>query len=93
MTPYPGNLSASSPITTSSSIVVGNGYTLPITHTSSTTFPSNSRPLFLNNVIVYPALVQNLVFVKHFAHDNSMTVEFDDVGFSVKDGHTRMLLH
>jgi hypothetical protein len=33
MTPYPGNLSASSPITTSSSIIIGNGHTLPITHT------------------------------------------------------------
>jgi hypothetical protein len=93
MTPYPGNLSASTPISTSSSIVIGNGHTLPITHTGSTTFPSNSRPLFLHNVIVSPALVQNLVSVKRLACDNSVTVEFDAVGFFVKDGRTRMLLH
>jgi hypothetical protein len=93
MTPYPGNLSSSTPITTSSSIAVGNGHTLPITLTGSTTFPSNSRPLSLHNVIVSPALVQNLLSVKRLARDNSVTVEFDDVSFSVKDGHTRMLLH
>jgi hypothetical protein len=57
MTPYPDNLSASSPITTSFSIIVGNGHALPITHTSSTTFLSNSRPLSLNNIIVSPLLL------------------------------------
>jgi hypothetical protein len=87
------NLSASTPITTSSSIVVGNGHTLRITHTGSATFPSNSCPLSLHNVVVSPSLVQNLVSIKHLARDNSVTVEFDVVGFSVKDGRTHMLLH
>ena len=93
MSSHPGNLSTSSPTSTSSRIVVGNGHALPITHTGSTPFPSNSTPLTLNNVLVSPDLIKNLVSVRSFARDNSVTVEFDAFGFSVKDGRTRMLLH
>ncbi|XP_073360059.1 uncharacterized protein [Aegilops tauschii subsp. strangulata] len=34
--------------------------------------------------------VTNLVFVRRLARDNPITVEFDDIGFSVKDARTRM---
>nr|XP_020198077.2 uncharacterized protein LOC109783907 [Aegilops tauschii subsp. strangulata] len=90
MAAYPGNLSSASPIHTSSRIIVGNGAGLPITHIGSTSFPSNSRPLYLNNVLVSPELIQNLVCVRKLSRDNSVTVEFDEVGFSVKDALTRM---
>ena len=93
MAAYPGNLSSASPIHTSSRIIVGNGAGLPITHIGSTSFPSNSRPLYLNNVLVSPELIQNLVCVRKLSCDNSVTVEFDEVGFSVKDALTRMVLH
>nr|XP_051204762.1 uncharacterized protein LOC127318333 [Lolium perenne] len=39
---------------------------------------------------VSPQLVQNLVSVKTLSRDNSVTVEFDEFGFSVKDARTRM---
>nr|XP_020164069.1 predicted GPI-anchored protein 58 [Aegilops tauschii subsp. strangulata] len=35
--------------------------------------------------------VTNLVFVRRLARENPITVEFDDVGFSVKDARTRMV--
>ena len=93
MTSHPGNLSTMTPSSTSSRIIVGNGHALPITHTGSATFPSTSTPLSLNNVLVSPNLIQNLVSVRSLTRDNSVTVEFDASGFSVKDGRTRMLLH
>ncbi|XP_071685281.1 uncharacterized protein [Lolium perenne] len=39
---------------------------------------------------VSPQLVQNLVSVKTLSRDNSITVEFDEFRFSVKDARTRM---
>jgi hypothetical protein len=66
---------------------------LPPSSPASTMELPPSRTLSLYNVIVSPALVQNLVSVKCLARDNSVTVEFDNIGFSVKDGRTRMLLH
>jgi hypothetical protein len=93
MAAYPGNLSSFSPTSTNSHIIVGNGASLPITHIGSAAFPSTSKPLSLNNVIVSPHLRHNLVSVKTLSRDNSVTVEFDALGFSVKDARTRMVLH
>ena len=47
----------------------------------------------MSNVLVSPDLVTNLVSVRRLARENPITVEFDDVGFSVKDACTRMVLH
>nr|XP_051211397.1 uncharacterized protein LOC127328870 [Lolium perenne] len=38
-------------------------------------------------------LIQNLVYIKTLSRDNSVTVEFDAFGFSVKDARTRKVLH
>jgi hypothetical protein len=92
MAAHSGNLSHSFPTSIESHIIVGNGAGLPISHIGSTSFPSSSRPLSLNNVIVSPHLIQNLVSIKALSRDDSVTVEFDTSGFSVKDGHTRMVL-
>ena len=48
MASHPGNLSTSTPASTSSHIIVGNGHALPITHTGSASFPSTSTPLSLS---------------------------------------------
>ncbi|XP_071681837.1 uncharacterized protein [Lolium perenne] len=93
MAAHPGNLSFSTPASSSSRIIVGNGHALSITHTGSVSFPSTSTPLSLHNVLVSPDLIKNLVSVKSFCRENPVTVEFDAFGFSVKDGRTRMLLH
>ncbi|CAA7029694.1 unnamed protein product [Microthlaspi erraticum] len=66
------------------------------THLAST--PGNSlitsqtRPLSLNNVLVTPQIVKNLISVRRFTIDNWCSVEFDPFGFCVKDLQTRRTL-
>jgi len=66
---------------TPSSIVVGNGSLLPVTATGSTEL---SRNLRLNNVLVSPQIIKNLISVRQFTTDNNCSVEFDLAGCSVK---------
>lgn len=62
---------------TPSSIIVGDGTSLPIVSTGST----NVGPLHLNNVLVSPSIIKNLVSVHQFTIDNNCFVEFDPSGF------------
>ena len=93
MTYHPGNLTSSTPVQTSTRITVGDGSSLPITHVGHRSFPSTSTPITMSNVLVSPNLVKNLVSVRRLTRENPITVEFDAVGFSVKDARTRMVLH
>ena len=69
MTSDAGILSRSSPqFATPSSIVVGNGNLLPVLSTGSTTLPHS---LHLNNVLVSPNLIKNLISVRQFTSDNN----------------------
>jgi hypothetical protein len=69
-----------------SSIVVGNGSTLPITSVGASVLPG---PFYLNDVLIAPLITHNLVSVRRFTTDNSCSIEFDPSGFSVKDLATR----
>jgi hypothetical protein len=69
-----------------SSIVVGNGSTLPVTSVGASVLP---RPFYLNDVLVAPHITHNLLSVRCFTTDNSCSIEFDPSGFSVKDLATR----
>ena len=93
MSAHPGNLASFTPVLTDRRIIVGDGSTLPITHIGHASFPSTSRPLSLSNILVSPDLIKNLVSVKRFTRENPVTVEFDDIGFCVKDARTKMVLH
>lgn len=93
MTAHPSNLTSSTPVHTPTRITVGNGSSLPITHIGSASFPSTSTPINMSNVLFSPDLVTNLVSVRRLTRENPLTVEFDGVGFSVKDARTRMVLH
>jgi len=64
-----------------SSIIVGNGSLIPVTATGSTELSSN---LCLNNVLVSPQIIKNLISVRQFTIDNNCSVEFDPAGCSVK---------
>ena len=68
MTSHDGTLSHSSipRYPSPTSIVVGNGSLLPVTATGSTHLGS----LTLNNVLVSPQLVKNLISVRQFTIDN-----------------------
>jgi hypothetical protein len=72
-----------------SSIIVGNGATLPIVGTDYSTVPG---PFRLNNVLVAPDIIQNLLSVWQFTTDNLVSVESDPIGIFVKDLHTRNVL-
>jgi len=68
-----------------SSIVVGNGSLLPVTSTGAALLPGSLR---LNNVLVSPSLIKNLISVRQFTSDNNCSVEFDPAGCSAKDLRT-----
>jgi hypothetical protein len=86
-----GILSSTSPAHPSlpSSIIVGNGFALPVTSIGDTVLPGTFR---LTNVRVAPHIIQNLLSVRQFTTDNSCSMEFDPFGLSVKDLATRTLL-
>jgi len=69
-------------------IVVGSGHLVPIVGHSSTMLPSPYPPFHLNNVLQAPKLIKNLIFVCKFTTDNSVSVAFDPLGFSVNDLQT-----
>ena len=86
----PGMLTfVSSP--SSRAVIIGNGSSVPITATGHARFPISTsyRPLYLRNVLVAPNIVKNLLSVRQFTTYNCVSVEFDPLGFSVKDLLTR----
>jgi hypothetical protein len=75
----------------SSSITIGNGAHLPITHTTSS-IPTNYHSLLLHNILLSPDLVENLISVCKLTCDNLVFVEFDPFGFSIKDLQIKMVM-
>jgi histone deacetylase 1/2 len=71
-------------------IIIGNGSHLPIVVVG--TVQISSLPLYLQDVLVSPSIVKNLISVRKFTRDNFVSIEFDPYGFSVKDLATRTLL-
>ena len=75
-----------------SSIIVGNGALMPVTSTGSYSFSTPHRSLVLNNVLVSPNIIKNLISVRRFTTDNNCSIEFDPFGLSVKDLQTRSVI-
>jgi hypothetical protein len=69
---------------------LGNGSTIPIYCVGHTQLPSPTKPLLLRDVLVTPALIKNLIFVRKFTTNNLVSVEFDPFGLSVKDFLTKV---
>jgi hypothetical protein len=86
-----GNTSNPRPLNSASpsSIVVGNGSTPPVTLVGDSVIPG---PFYLNNFLLAPDIVQNLLSVRRFTTDNFCSMEFDPFGLSVKDLTTRNLI-
>ncbi|GJR24214.1 ribonuclease H-like domain-containing protein [Tanacetum coccineum] len=74
------------------SISVGDGHYIPVTNTGHSILPTPLKPLRLNNVLITPHIVKNLIYVRQFICHNNCTIEFDVFGFSVKDFMTRRVL-
>lgn len=81
----PCMLSTSFPRSTHPGIIVGNGATMPVSHSGDALIPTSSSPLTLRNVLISPHLIKNLISVRAFTRDNFVAVSFDPFGFSVKD--------
>ncbi|GJV65685.1 hypothetical protein Tco_1476513 [Tanacetum coccineum] len=64
------------------SVLVGDGKSIPVTNMGHSTLPTPYRPLHLNNVLITPNIVKNLISVRQFVRDNKCTIEFDEFGFS-----------
>lgn len=92
MTSSTGNLSSYFNLSNhpTNNIIVGNGHTIPILGYGHTNFSSPGHSLSINNVLHAPKLIKNLISVRKFTRDNSVSVEFDPFGFSVKDYRTRV---
>ncbi|XP_015162132.1 putative uncharacterized protein DDB_G0284695 [Solanum tuberosum] len=89
MTSTQGNLTSYFNKRNKCGIIVGNGQSIPIHGYGHTKLSSPCPPLqFINNVLHAPHLVKNLVSVRKFTTDNSVFVEFDPCGFTVKDFQT-----
>jgi hypothetical protein len=84
-TPYPGNIHSSHP----PSIIVGNGFVLHVTLVGDSVLPG---PFYLNEILVAPNLVQNLLSICRIITDNSCSTEFDPFSLSVKDLVTRSVI-
>jgi hypothetical protein len=79
-----GNLtSIHSPTSTDpSSIIVGNRSALPVISVGDSALPGL---FYLNNVLVTPDIIQNLLSVHHFTTDNWCSIEFNPFSLSMKD--------
>ena len=84
-----GNVPSSSLRPSFSSITVGNGAKLPVTHQAHTFIPTATSSLQLNDVLVSPSLIKNLISVRRLTRDNNVSIEFDPSGFSIMDLPTR----
>ncbi|GKA28374.1 ribonuclease H-like domain-containing protein [Tanacetum coccineum] len=74
------------------SVFVGNGNSIPVTHTGHSFLHTSHKPLHLNHILVTPHIIKNLISVRKFTRDNDVSVEFDAYGFSVKDYQTQKIL-
>jgi hypothetical protein len=90
-TPSIGNISTLRHLASSnpSSIIVGNGSSLPITSVGDSVLPG---PFYLNNILLAPDLVQSLLSVRRFTTDNWCYMKFDPFGLSVKDLTTKNMI-
>jgi hypothetical protein len=86
-----GNLTSVRPphINDPSSIIVGNRSSLPVTSLGVTAL---FDPFYLNNVLVTPDIIQNLLSVRRFTTGNWCSMEFDPFDLSVKDLSIRNII-
>ena len=69
-------------------LTVGNGSTLPISHTGNSTL-ALSKPLYSRNIFLVPSIKKNLIRIAKFSMDNNVFIEFDASQCVVKDKFTK----
>lgn len=93
MTAHPSNLMSFFPINRSTRVTVGGGSSLPIRHIGHTHFPYISMAINMFDVVVSRDLTKIILSVHCLCRGNPLTIEIDDIDFSMKDARTRMVLH
>jgi hypothetical protein len=91
MTSQGGKLRNLKPYFGTSSVFVGNGQALPITHKGKALLKTTQGKLHLNNILVVPKLKKNLLSVSQLINDNDCIFEFNSNGFTIKDQKQRTL--
>jgi len=69
-------------------ISMGDGKTIPITHTGSTLIQASNTAFKLSDTLCTPLIKKNLISVAKFCQDNRASIEFFPFTFVVKDLHT-----
>jgi len=64
---------------------MGNGNTIPISHTGNVNFNASNHQFQLQRVLCSPAITTNLIFVSKFCQDNNSSMEFFPFSYLVKD--------
>jgi hypothetical protein len=67
-----------------SSIIVGNGTSIPVTARGHSILSTNASNFALNNILVVPSIILNLLSVQQFTCNNSCSIEFDACGFLLR---------
>ena len=81
MSSSPGNFPLHTLRPSSSVITVGNGARMPATHRAQTIIPTATSPLRLDDVLISPSLIKNLISVPRLTRDNDVSIEFDPMVF------------
>ncbi|WOG95307.1 hypothetical protein DCAR_0414620 [Daucus carota subsp. sativus] len=92
ITNNPNNLTSFSEYGGPDEILIGNGTTLPISHTGNSKLHSQNNLFNLSNVLCVPSLNTNLVSVAKFCKTNKVSVEFFSSQLLVKDLNTGTVL-
>jgi len=71
-------------------LFVGDGTSLPITHTGKTSIHTSSNSLQLSHVLHVPKISKNLLSISSLCQTNPISVEFFSDYFFVKDLKTRV---
>lgn len=89
-----GILSKPTTLPSTTCVIVGNGSTVSISRMGNTHLSTPSTPFKPTDVLVVPSLIKSLIFIHKFTCDNSCSIEFDSLGFSINNLHTKtMILH
>lgn len=75
-------------------VQVGNGQTVPVSHTGVSFLNSDtsSRVLFLKNMLCVPHIATNLLSISQITKDNGVIVEFHSNHCLIKDKWTSEIL-
>lgn len=87
------NLSSQQSYTGTQGLSVGNGATIPITHSGTGLLPTPYASFSLNNLLHAPHISHNLLSVYQFSKDNNCFIVFDSHGFVIQDKVTHQILY